>query len=65
MGDPLAKKDAWEQVQAKDRSKKEPGGKNLLMLYRNSKEISQKELDKLCVAYNANMWQMSPGIFEA
>ena len=64
-GEPSIGKDAWEQLQAKDRSLMDTGGRNLRVLFLNSKELNQKELDKIAVAYQSEYWKVNPAIFES
>ena len=64
-GDPYAKKDAWEHLQVKDRSHRDPGGGNLRVLFANSKEITQKEIDKIAVAFQYDNWKCNATIFES
>ena len=64
-GDPFAKKDAWEQLQVKDRSLRDPGGLNLRVLFQNAQVISQKELDKIVVGYSGDFWKCQQYIFES
>ena len=64
-GDPFAKKDAWEQLQVKDRSLRDPGGLNLRVLFQNAQVISQKELDKIVVGYSGDFWKCQQHIFES
>ena len=63
-GDPLIRKDAWDQVQSKSRAHKDPGGRNLLVLFRNLFELNPKDLEKIEYAYTENRWKVNPDIFE-
>ena len=63
-GDPFANKDAWDQLHAKSRVHREPGGKNLLMFFRNSRHMTVGELTKIAPAFQNGAWKESPGNFE-